>query len=79
MSEKFVVVHYTQGVIDGGPQATRQFLQVIRYNPYNRVDQFTVTIFTDSPDSAFHFTSKCAAEMAAVTVGGTVEKLEDVL
>lgn len=72
----YVVAHFTRGVNEPGPHETKQYLEAINYNPYNRQDQQGLrTSFCDDKFMAFRFTKKSAAEFAAVFVGGHVEEL----
>jgi hypothetical protein len=74
---RYVVAHWTRGVDDSGPKSTKQYLTAINYNPYNKPRQELSTVYTGDMYQAFVFTDVGAAEMAAVFVGGQVERLDN--
>lgn len=54
-----------------------RYLVCVRWNPYNKPEPTDDQVMvTEDPGDAFVFSSIAAAEMAAVTVGGTVVLLE---
>lgn len=74
---RFVVAHYTRGVGTPGPHETKQYLEVINHNPYNKPRAELQTLYCEYREDAFIFQSRSAAEFAAVFIGGTVEELPE--
>lgn len=74
---KYVVAHYTRGLVDRGPQETKQYLWAINHNPYNRPNSELRTHYVSDASDAFKFTEKSAAEFAACFIGGDVEEYKE--
>lgn len=78
--QEYVVYAEVRTPASGGQETEMKYLVAINYDPYQRnASGDRRTHFSKEMAAAFFFKSEVAAEMAAVTVGGRVYPVHNIL